>query len=146
MDFPDASTEGLISGNVADPPACHAVSLGESESRDRAVPHIIETRNAHMFATVVENLVVDLVGDGERVMVDAEVPNNSELMTGEDSASGIVWCVDDDCFRLFSEGLFDGFLFNPEFWGLQFHVSASCAGEDCVGTIVLIEWFEDNDL
>src|SRR5947207_1474568 len=56
----------------------------------------VERRDRGVREAVVEDVLVDLVGDGKRVPLDAEVGDAAELLAAENLTGGIVGRVDDD--------------------------------------------------
>src|SRR5438034_9733874 len=64
--------------------------------RDRALTHPGKGRDGHVLAILVRDVLVDLVGDRDRVVLSAELGDHGQLFGGEDLAGGVVRRVHDD--------------------------------------------------
>jgi hypothetical protein len=53
---------------------------------------------------IEDEVFVDLVGDGDDIMFDAQVADEGKLLLGEDPAGGIVGRVEEHGFGLLFEG------------------------------------------
>ena len=57
-----------------------------------------------MLGSVIQDVLVDLVGDGEDVEFNAQVSDQFQFGAGEDLSRGIVRGVENDGFGVFGEG------------------------------------------
>ena len=57
-----------------------------------------------MLGSVVQDVLVDLVGNGEDVKFKAQIPDQLQFGAGEDLSCGIVRSVENDGFGVFGEG------------------------------------------
>ena len=131
--------------DVAEPPAGDAEGLGQAADGDGAVVHARERGHRDVLVGVVEDVLVDLVGDAERVELLAEPGDQLQLGAAEHLAAGIVRRVDDDRARPRREG-------GAELVGIDDEVGAVERDEDelrsahrRVRDIVLVEGLEDDD-
>ena len=99
-----------------------------------------------MFAAIVENAVIDLVGYSHEVVLYADVGNRLQFFARENPATGIVRGVEDD-------GLAARCYCCPEALGIQGvirgeqgHVDRGGPGEVNRGCVVLVCGFDDDDL
>ena len=85
-------------------PSGHAVGLRHAVDRDGAIAHAVERDHRNVLGAVVDDVLVDLVGDGEDIEFDAQVADQFQFFAGEDLAGGIVRSIEDDGFGVFVEG------------------------------------------
>src|SRR3990172_3596180 len=87
----------ILGGNDgADAPAGYAVGLGKAVDGDGALAHPREAGNGDVTAAVVQDVLIDFVGDGEHVVAAAEGRDGFQFLSVEYFAGGIVGSVDDD--------------------------------------------------
>ena len=104
-----------------------------------------------MLRAVVENVLVDFVGDGEHVVLDAEVADELEFLPAEHLAGRVIGRVQDDGLGVVLEGLakFD-FVERPlGIRGLrrtQADEARLGAAQDRIRAVVFVERLEDDDL
>src|ERR1039457_5538021 len=58
-----------------------------------------------MLRSIVENVLVDFVGDGEHIVFDTQVANQFQFFPAEHLAGGVVWRVKDYRLRVMLRGL-----------------------------------------
>src|ERR1035441_5162789 len=58
-----------------------------------------------MLRSIVENVLVDFVGDGEHIVFNTQVANQFKLFPAEPLAGGVVWRVKDYRLRVMLRGL-----------------------------------------
>src|SRR5437879_8983370 len=80
---------------VRQPPAGDAVGRGETVNGHRPIAHAVEGGDAQMLAAVDE-MLIDLVRDRQRVELLAETGDERQLVPGVDLPGRVVWSVDDD--------------------------------------------------
>lgn len=62
---------------IVDPPAVHGIGLGEGKHRHGAVLHAVKRCDADMAGAVIDDILIDLVGDHDQVMADRNVRTGS---------------------------------------------------------------------
>ena len=98
-----------------------------------------------MLRAVVQNVLVDFVGDAEGVPAHAKVANEFELRAGKNFSGGIVGRVQDDGFGSWSKGRGQfPFVVGP-IRSAQFYEAWRSAAQDGVRPIILVVRLEDND-
>ena len=99
-----------------------------------------------MLRPVVQDVLVDLVGDGVAVPAPAEPPDVFQLVAGEDLPGRIVWRVDDNRLGVLVEGGREFTAIDREIRSAQRHVTRCRSGEDHVRPVILVERLEDDHL
>ena len=94
----------------------------------------------------VDDMLVGLVGDDERVMLLGETQDRQQLGPREDLAARVRRVADDDGLGLLREGLGELVRIEVERRRAQGHVDGLGAGEDRIGGVVLVERREDDHL
>src|SRR6266403_6358094 len=105
MHLADRVRNGRRRNRPSDAPSRDAVALREPVDGDRALAHPVEARERDMFRSIVKNVLVDFVGDGEHVVLNAHVTNQFQFFPAEHLAGRVVWRVNDDGFGLVLTGL-----------------------------------------
>ena len=85
-----------LSHAVADPPAGNAEGLGIARHGNRALHHPREGGEAQVRTAVVEEVLVDFVGEHEEVVAQGEIRNPLQLRPAIDLPGGIARRVDHD--------------------------------------------------
>ncbi len=96
----------------------------------------------------IDQSFVDLVGDGDGVVFDAQGCDLVELGVGEDDAGGVVWCVDEDGFCFVGEGVceFFGAVGEAVFCWVKGDEDGFGVGHGEAGAVGVVVGFEDDDL
>ena len=68
-----------IGRHVAKPPPRHAERLAESRHDDRAFPHPIERSRTNVLRSVVDEVLINLIGEDEQIMLARSVCNRFEF-------------------------------------------------------------------
>src|SRR5207302_6537999 len=94
----------------------------------------------------VDEMLIDLVRDRQRVELLAETGDERQLVPGVDLPGRVVWGVDDDRPGAGIEGPAQLVTVKvPIRWHQRYHHRRG-AGQDAVGPVVLVEGLEDDDL
>src|SRR5271157_1036057 len=80
----------------ADTPTGDAVSLGHAVDDDGVVAHAVQPRHGDVLGAIVDDVLVDFVGNAVGVPAHAEIADEFEFGAGENFAGGIVGRVQDD--------------------------------------------------
>ena len=88
-----------VGGHVAEPPAGHAERLAESRHHDGPLAHAVQRRQADVLRAVVDEVLVDLIGEDKQIVFSRRVGNRLQLRAGKDLAAGIGRRVHDDGAR-----------------------------------------------
>ena len=97
------------------------------------------------FVAVVNNVLVNFIGDGEGVPAHAEVADEFQLLAREYFSRGIVRRVDDDGFGLGAERAREFVAVEIPVRRLKLHEARRGAGENRVGTVIFVVRLEDHD-
>ena len=82
--------------HVAEPPARHRVGFAEAVDRDREVVGLLrERRDADVFRVVVNQLLVDLVGENVDVFLRCDLDDRFQFLAAVDRAGRIARAVHD---------------------------------------------------
>src|SRR5712692_3753087 len=95
VDLANAGGQSGRGDQPADAPARDGVGLAGAADRDGPLRHAWQSRQADVAAAVHE-VLVDLIGDGDRVVLDAKVRDQLELGLRVDLPGRVVRRVDDD--------------------------------------------------
>ena len=98
------------------------------------------------WRAVVNNMLVNFIGDGESVPAHAEVADEFQFFAREYFSRGIVGRVDDDGFCLGAERALEFVAVKIPVRRLKLHEARRGAGQDRVRTVVLVVRLEDDDL
>ena len=130
----------------AHPPSRDAVRLREAVDRDRPLRHGAEGRDREVGLPAIEDVLVDLVRDRERVPILHEVRDQLELLAGEHLPRRVVRRVQDDRLRPRGERALQGLLVDLPGGPGHRHELRLRTAHDRIGAIVLVERFRDHDL
>src|SRR5260370_41131882 len=112
-----------------------------------------------MLRSIVKNVLVDFVGDGEDVVFDTQVANQFQFFSAESLAGRVVWRVNDDGLGVRLMGLiwaglvlesFAPFLFVERplapcrLWWTQADKARLGSAQNRVRAVVLVEGLEDH--
>src|SRR5208283_5474158 len=100
----------LLGDRIPNPPAGYAEGLREARDGDRPLVHVADRGQAHVAVLVVHDVLVDLVGDRQDVVVFTEIRDDTEFRLREDPPGRIVGGVEQDRLRLLPEGRLQVFL------------------------------------
>ena len=87
----------------AHPPSRDAERLRQAVDGDGAIGHAVDRRDRHVLVAVVDDVLVDLVGDRQHVPLLAEPGDELQLVPGEDLPGRVVRRIDDDGARVVVE-------------------------------------------
>src|SRR6266436_5181527 len=138
------------SDGPADAPAGDTVGLGHAVDHDGALVHAIDARHGDVLGAVVQNVLVNFIGDAERVPAHAKIANEFQLRTREHFAGRIVRRIENKCFRMRPErrGQFV-FVIRPKgiLIGRRTHLDEARrrAAENRVRPIIFVERLEHHD-
>ena len=98
-----------------------------------------------MFGVVVEDMLIDLVGDRQHVVFLAQLGNQFEILPGKDPAGGVVGRIDHDRPGFLVERRRQFLGTEREIGRMQADKSGGSAAEDGVRPVVFIERFKNDD-
>ena len=98
-----------------------------------------------MLGAVVNNVLVDFIGNAISVPAHTEVADEFEFRAGEYLARGIVGRVENDGFGVRAEGGGQFFFVEGPVGSAQLDKAWSRAAENRVGAVILVERLEDDD-
>ena len=130
---------------VADAPAGDGVGLRDPRDGDRAVGHAGQRRDRRVAVAVVDDVLVDLVGDREQVVLETHLRDRLQLGPREHLAGGIVRAVEHDGLRARRHGAAQAVGIEAEVGRLQRHPHGPGARDDAAGAIVFVKRLEDDD-
>ena len=84
MRLGDRVEQAFRGGDVADLPAGEREGLAGGADADAALAHAGQRHQGHVAAPVEDDVLVDLVADGEGVEADDGLGDQGELVRGED--------------------------------------------------------------
>ena len=145
MDLADAGGQRCRSDEPAHAPAGDREGLARAADRDRPLCHTRQRGQADVLAFVNE-VLIDLVSDRERVVGDAQLGDQLELGPRVNLACRVVRRVDDDGPRPGVEGAPQVVGIKAPIRGPQGDVAGHRPAEDAVRAVVLVERLEDHDL
>jgi hypothetical protein len=94
----------------------------------------------------INDVLVDLVGDDERVVLARQLENEKQFFAGEDFARGIRGIAEYERLWFLREGPAQLVRIETELRRLEPDVDRLRAGEDRIGGVILVEGREDDDL
>ena len=98
-----------------------------------------------MLRAVINNVLVNFIGDGEGIPAHAEIANKFQFFAREYFSRGIVRRIDDDGLGLGAEGARQFVAIEIPVRRLQLHEARRGAGKNRVGAVILVERLEDDD-
>ena len=110
-----------------------------------AVAHALERGHGDVPGAVVEDVLVDFVGDGEGIPAHAEIADGFEFLAGEHLAGGIVRRIDDDGLGARAKGARQFVAIEAPGGRMEAHEARRGSGKNRVGAVVFVERLEDDD-
>ncbi len=145
VNLPDPAGDGFARDRPSHSPPRDRISLGDGVDRDRPVRHAGKRGEGDVRGVVVYDVLVDLVGDGVAVPLQAKRRDLPELLPGEDLPRRVVRGVDHHRLRLrIVRGPQLRRVVGPA-GGVKRHVSGRRAREDAIRAVILVERLEDDD-
>src|SRR5262245_47089856 len=143
---PDADRQLRRRHRVANAPAGDRVRLGDAGDRDRALGHARQRGDGRVAEPVVDDVLVDLVGDRQEIVLQAEIGNGLQLALREDLARRVIGAVEDDGPGTRRHRATQAIRVERELGRLERHEHRYRAGDDAARPVVLVERLEDDDL
>src|SRR5947208_15531659 len=81
---------------VAYAPSGNAVGLAHAVDRNSAVAHTLQGCNGAVRGAVIEDVLIDLVGQCQGIPLDAQTGNKPKFVAAENLSRGIVRRIYDD--------------------------------------------------
>src|SRR6476660_3901286 len=103
MDLADGLRRFRSGQGPTDAPAGHAVGFRHSVDDDGAISHSVDSRHGNVLGAVVQNVLVNLVGDAIGIPANAEIADELELAFREYFSRRIIRRVQDDGFSVSTE-------------------------------------------
>ncbi len=128
------------------PPSGHRVGLGDAVDGDGALRHSVEARERNVLRVVVEDVLVDLVGDGDDPPLLAEPGDVHELVSGKDLTRGVVGRINNDGPGLRVEGGIELVGIEAPVGLPESHVAGDRSRQDGIRPVVLVERLEHDHL
>src|SRR5215469_8201646 len=100
VDFADGLRGFGRSDGPADTPAGDTIGFGHAIDDDGVVAHAVDACHGEVLGAVVENVLVDFVGDAVAVPAQTKITDELEFAARVNLAGGVVGCVENDCLRL----------------------------------------------
>ncbi len=104
MEVADGGRPLRIRSQVAEAPTGDTEDFGEAGDGDGALRHAGERGQGDMLCAVVKEVLIHLVGEDEKVVLQRERGERFELGAGEDFAAGVGGSVQDDAPGLRRDG------------------------------------------
>ncbi len=130
----------------ADLPAGEGERLAVAGDRDRPLGHAGQGGQGDVGAPVVDEVLVDLVGDGEEIPLDADPGDGLELLAAEDPAGRVVRGVEQDQPGLRGDGGGQGVGVEGEVGGPQGDDPPLRAGHGDRGGVGVVVGLHHDDL
>ena len=99
-----------------------------------------------MAGAVIDDVLVNLVGDGEGVPAQAEFANKFQFLASEDLAGRIIGSIHNDGFGPGAEGAREFLAVKFPFRRMEAHEARAGAGKDGIRAVVFVEGLEDDHL
>ena len=146
MDGTDAPGQRLRRYNPSHAPAGHRVGLRQGADRHGSILESRHRPGRHVDRAVVQDVLVDLVGEHDDAPRLTEARDHRQLLVGEHLPGRVVRRVDHDPSRALVERGRELLLVERPVRSMQRHRPGDGARDDRVGTVVLVERLEDHDL
>ena len=138
--------EPFAGDRVCQPPSCDRVSLRQPADRNRPLGHAGKARDRDVPRAAVDDVLVNFVGDRQRVMPLAQRGDRFELGAREHLAARVVRRVDHDRLGARAERRLELGAIDRKIRIAQRHVARRRPGKDHVGPVVLVKRLEDDHL
>ena len=142
----DAVHNWLRRDGVAKPPAGDGIRLGQARAADCALPHSGQAVHINMLVTFIDDMLIDLVHDGERVILDAELGNELQLVIGKDLAGRVRRVADQNGLCTLPERVLQHVCIEIEFRRDKRHKDRFTVGHDGLRAVILEIRGEHDDL
>src|SRR5262249_36591898 len=142
----DADGQLRVGDGVADAPTRDRVGLRDPGDGDGALGHARQRGDGNVLSAVVDDVLVDLVGDGEQVVAEGQIGDLLQLRRREDLAGGVVGAVEDDGPRARGDRLPQPIRVEGERGRLEGDPDGLGARDDAARAVVLVEGLEDDHL
>ena len=127
-------------------PSGDAVRFRQAIDDDRAVAHAVDARHGNMLGAIVQNVLIDFVGDAVGIPSHTEVTDEFELRSREDFPGGIIRRVQNNCFGVRAKSSREFLFVERPIGSAQLDEARRGAAQDRIWSIVFIERLEDDDL
>ena len=104
VEIPHRAHPLCIRGYIAEAPAGHAECLAESRHDDCSFAHAVERCRRNVFRSVVDEVLVDFVGENKEVVFSRRVCYSFQLLPAKDFSAGIRGCVYKDGASAWRDG------------------------------------------
>ena len=95
----------VVGGHIADPPAGHGVGLGDAVDEQGTLLDLLTQRGkADELGVVIDQAVIDLVGDDVDVLLHADLGQSLQLLPAVHGAGGVAGVVQDHALGLGGNG------------------------------------------
>ena len=88
---------------------------------------------------LIHDMFIYLIGDNKGIISLRKICNDLQFVIGEHFATGIGGVAEDQCFGMLPKGRLQLIRVEVEFRWIQGHINWFRTGEDCIGTVILIE-------
>ena len=88
-DLQDRRHEAFVACDISDAPPIHGIGFREREHTERTLEHARQRGNADVFVAVIDDLLVDLVGGDQQIMLDRKCGQRTQFVAREHTAGRI---------------------------------------------------------
>src|SRR6266550_4040398 len=141
VDLSDPCSQGRRGDQPSNSPSCDRESLARAADADCSIGHPLNRGDADMFPAINE-MLVDLIGDRNRVMLDAEFTDQIELTPREHLSCGVVRRVDDYRSSPAVERASQLVIVERPIRSSQRYIAGNGAAKNAVRSVVLVEGLE----
>ena len=96
MYLPDGIRQQRGRQHPAHPPPRHRIRLAHAADQDGAFPHAVEGRDGDVHGAIVQNVLVDFVGNRQRVEFAAQAGDEFQFLPAEHLPGGIIGRIQND--------------------------------------------------
>ena len=145
MHLPNRRRDSGRRNDVAHAPSRNAVGLRHSVDNDRALPHAIQHDGGNVLGAVINDVLINLVGNRQNIPLLTEICDQLELAAAEYLTGRVIRSVDDDRLRLVVESRGQLLFINGPVWLMELDIPGRRAGYDRVRAVIFIERLEHDD-
>ena len=89
----------LVGNDIAQTPAGDRIGFGKGRTHNGSFPHAGQGGNICVLVRLVNNMLVNLIGDDDHIVFDGEIGDELQFIPCENSAGGIGGVAEDHAFR-----------------------------------------------
>src|SRR5579871_4095530 len=146
VNLADGISEIGRSKDPTDAPTGDGVRFTEAVDEDGAVAHTGEGEDRGMDSPIIENVLVNLVSDGEGIKLPTERGNDGQFLTRENLAGGVVRGVENDGLGTRGESTAQFVGIEAPVGRIQSDIAREGTAQLRIGAVVLVKRLEQDDL